>query len=168
VKERVKFRYIIWTCLTELTQTPNNASLIFREQNHFRLFPLPQFISLLWRIFLSFIPFFQTFLFVSFPLSFASFLFLPFFTKRHGWVVKAPTSYSGGLEFKSRPGHRLYWLKIFVIFLSPPGKFQGSALNQITRASSHIRSNSSFTHHPFIPRSVYSELLKKRRQINYK
>jgi hypothetical protein len=37
-------------------------------------------------------------------------------------------SYSEGPGFKSQPGDRLFWLKCFVIFLSPPRQMLGSYL----------------------------------------
>jgi hypothetical protein len=46
-------------------------------------------------------------------------------TGRRGRVVSTPASYSGGPGFKSRPGDRLYWLRFFVVFLSPSRKMPG-------------------------------------------
>jgi hypothetical protein len=40
-------------------------------------------------------------------------------TERRGWVVNTPTSHLGCPEFKSRPRDRLFWLTIFMVFLSP-------------------------------------------------
>jgi hypothetical protein len=40
-------------------------------------------------------------------------------------VVYTPASYSWGPWFKSRFGDRLYWLRIFVVFLSPSKRMPG-------------------------------------------
>jgi hypothetical protein len=40
-------------------------------------------------------------------------------------VVKTPASYSGGPGFKSRPGDRLFWLRLFVVFLNPYRQMSG-------------------------------------------
>jgi len=43
-------------------------------------------------------------------------------------VVNTTASYSGGLEFKSRPGDRLSWLRILLLFLRPSTQIPGSHL----------------------------------------
>jgi hypothetical protein len=43
-------------------------------------------------------------------------------------VVNTPASYSGGPGFKRRPGDRLSWLRVFVVFLSPSRPTRESAL----------------------------------------
>jgi hypothetical protein len=40
-------------------------------------------------------------------------------SKRSGWVVNTPASYSGGPGFKFLFGDRLSLLMLFVVFLSP-------------------------------------------------
>jgi hypothetical protein len=40
-------------------------------------------------------------------------------TERRGRVVNTPVSYLRRFGFKSRPGHRLSWLRIFMVFISP-------------------------------------------------
>jgi hypothetical protein len=46
-------------------------------------------------------------------------------TKWHGGVLSALALYSGWPGFKSRPEDRLFWLRFFVVFLSPFGPVSG-------------------------------------------
>jgi hypothetical protein len=62
-------------------------------------------------------------------------------------------------EYESRPGDMLSWLRILVVFLSPPRKCRHSILKQVTAASFHILSNSSqssFLHNLCSQRSALS------------
>jgi hypothetical protein len=46
-------------------------------------------------------------------------------TERLGRVNNTPASYLEGPGFKSRPGYRLSWLRVFVVFLSPSRRMPG-------------------------------------------
>lgn len=59
------------------------------------------------------------------------------------WVVGTLASNSGRRRFKSRPGHRLSWLRISVVFLSPLCISRDGSLNYIANASFHILSKLS-------------------------
>jgi hypothetical protein len=50
------------------------------------------------------------------------------FIARRGRVVSSLASYSGGPGFKSRPGGRLPWLRVFMVFLSPSRQMLGQYL----------------------------------------
>jgi hypothetical protein len=41
------------------------------------------------------------------------------FTECRGWVVNNTASHSEGPGFKSRPGDRTFWLRVFVVLLMP-------------------------------------------------
>jgi hypothetical protein len=70
-------------------------------------------------------------------------------TRRRGWVVNIPASYSGDPVFRSRPGDRLFLRRYFVFFLSSPGKCRDSISNMAMTDSFKIVSNSVFTYHTF-------------------
>jgi hypothetical protein len=50
------------------------------------------------------------------------------FTEQVGSSGNVSDLYSGGVWFESRPGHPLSWLKFFLVFSFPLGKYRESAL----------------------------------------
>jgi hypothetical protein len=91
-------------------------------------------------------------------------------TERRDKVVNTPASYSGGPVFKSRPGDLLSWLRVFVVFLSPPGKYRDGTLKLgchrflprhfqfIVHISSFIR---RYTYSPCYWESILKEEIRK-------
>jgi hypothetical protein len=76
------------------------------------------------------------------------------FTELRGQVANTP-SYSRGSWLKSRPGDRLYWLMLFVVFLSPSRQMPLQYLKIICQDRFFsILTNSSFTYDPFIRHSI--------------
>jgi hypothetical protein len=68
-------------------------------------------------------------------------------------------SFSGGVRFESLPGHRLYWLKFFVVFSVPPAKCWDS-----TWGKPQLFLSKSPPIHPPVIRHSTSERIK----ISYK
>jgi hypothetical protein len=86
-----------------------------------------------------------------------SWTYLNISTGSHGRMVWSyPSSYSGGLEFSSRPTDQLRQPRFLCFSSVPPGKCWNGALNQATAATFHILHNSLFAlglhSHPIIRR----------------
>jgi hypothetical protein len=88
-------------------------------------------------------------------------------TKRHGWVVSTPTSYSGGLGFDSRPWRLSILIEVLWFFSVTLGEGRDSTLKL---------GHDHFVPNPFqfiiIDLSSYHRhymvwILKKRHKINY-
>jgi hypothetical protein len=75
-------------------------------------------------------------------------------TVRHVRDVRMPASYSRGSWFKSWPGNRLPWLRMFAIVLSSWRQIAGWSLKLVTTDPFQTLSKSAFTSHPTIQSSV--------------
>jgi hypothetical protein len=78
-----------------------------------------------------------------------TFIILKPFTERPaGWRTgNAPRSYSGDIQFESRPQHPVYW-RFFVVFFGPFRQIRGRYVDQKTTSSFQIPSYTSPTSHP--------------------